>query len=56
MHYSRSSSFTFQLLRMIVDEQHDLQKAKESVYILERGLLKKLIIHVKFPLKFQEIP
>jgi len=24
------------LLRMIVDEQHDLQKAKESVYILER--------------------
>jgi len=26
---------------MIVDEQHDLQKVKESVYILERGLLKK---------------
>jgi len=24
------------LLRMIVDEQHDLQKAKESVYILQR--------------------
>ena len=23
---------------MIVDEQHDLQKAKESVYILQRGL------------------
>ena len=40
---------------MIVDEQHDLQKAKESVYILERGLLIKLIKHVKFPLNFQEI-
>ena len=27
---------------MIVDEQHDLDKAKENVYILERGLLKML--------------
>jgi len=25
---------------MIVDEQHDLDKAKESVYILQRGVLK----------------
>ena len=24
---------------MIVNEQHDLDKAKESVYILQRGLL-----------------
>ena len=28
---------------MIIDEQHDFQKAKESVYILERGLLKKTV-------------
>ena len=27
---------------MILDEQHDLDKAKENVYILERGLLKML--------------
>ena len=27
---------------MIVDEQHDLDKAKENVYILERGWLKML--------------
>ena len=38
------SPFTFQLLRMILDEQHDLQKAKESVYILQRGLSKTLIL------------
>ena len=25
---------------MILDEQHDLDKAKESVYILQRGLFK----------------
>ena len=25
---------------MIVDEQHDLDKAKESVYIFQRGVLK----------------
>ena len=32
---------------MIIDEQHDLQKAKESVYILERGVLVDwLIIHM----------
>ena len=24
---------------MIINEQHDLDKAKESVYILQRGLL-----------------
>ena len=27
---------------MIVDEQHDLDKAKENVYILERGLLEMI--------------
>lgn len=26
---------------MIVDEQHDLQRAKESLYILQRGLLQR---------------
>ena len=31
---------------MILDEQHDLDKAKENVYILERGLLKMLITWV----------
>ena len=33
------SSLNLLLLRMIVDEQHDLQKAKESVYILEGGVV-----------------
>ena len=35
----RSSFSHFQLLKMIVNEQHDVDKAKESVYILQRGLL-----------------
>ena len=34
----RSSFSHFQLLKMIINEQHDLDKAKESVYILQRGL------------------
>ena len=34
----RSSVSHFQLLKMIINEQHDLDKAKESVYILQRGL------------------
>ena len=38
------SSYTSQLLRMIIDEQHDLQKAKESIYILQRGLSITLIL------------
>ena len=29
---------------MILDEQHNLDKAKENVYILERGLLKMITI------------
>ena len=35
----RSSFSHFKLLKMIINEQHDLDKAKESVYILQRGLL-----------------
>ena len=35
----RSSLSHFQLLKMIINEQHDLDKAKENVYILQRGLL-----------------
>ena len=35
----RSSVSHFQLLKMIINEQHDLDKAKESVYILQKGLL-----------------
>ena len=35
----RSSFSHFQLLKMIINEQHDLDKAKESVYILQKGML-----------------
>ena len=35
----RSSFLHFQLLKMIINEQHDLDKAKENVYILQKGLL-----------------
>ena len=34
----RSSFSNFQLLKMIINEQYDLDKAKESVYILQKGL------------------
>ena len=35
----RSSVSHFQLLKMIINEQHDLDKAKENVNILQKGLL-----------------
>ena len=35
----RSSVSHFQLLKMIINEQHDLDKARENVYILQKGLL-----------------
>ena len=35
----RCSFSPFQLLKMIINEQHDLEKAKENVYILQKGLL-----------------
>ena len=35
----RSSFSHFQLIKMIINEQHDLDKAKENVYILQEGLL-----------------
>ena len=34
----RSSFSHFQLLKMIINEQHDLDKAKENVNILQKGL------------------
>ena len=33
---------------MIINEQHDLDKAKENVYILQRGLLTLLLYTVSF--------
>ena len=35
----RSSISHFQLLKMIINEQHYLDKARENVYILQKGLL-----------------
>ena len=35
----RSSVSHFQLLKMIINEQHDLDRAKENVNILQKGLL-----------------
>ena len=35
----RSSVSHFQLLKMIINEQHDLDKARQNVYILQKGLL-----------------
>ena len=35
----RSSFSHFQLLKMIINEQHDLDKANENVYTLQEGLL-----------------
>ena len=34
----RSSISHFQLLKMIINEQHHLDKARENVYILQKGL------------------
>ena len=39
MTLSSFSHFHDQLLKMIINEQHDLDKAKENVYILQKGLL-----------------